>query len=175
MSRPILTMNRALMQTLGSLGRVSSPELLAAAKVLKKELKKTLGLKGKGKPSKPGEPPAKQTGKLQQSVLSGAVGAAQRVAVTKFTASLLEFGVDTHADKTTPRSRRNLFSGKSRQVLAASAKAFSRKVARRSRGRSAKVSHQVLDPRPFMQRSLAAAAPQMVDVVVSTISRRLPA
>jgi hypothetical protein len=74
MSRPLLTMNRALMDTLGNLGRASSPELVAAAKVLKTELKKTLGLKGKGTPSKPGEPPAKQTGGLQKSVRSGVVG-----------------------------------------------------------------------------------------------------
>jgi hypothetical protein len=97
------------------------------------------------------------------------------VAITKCTAPFLEFGVNTQADTAVPRSRRNLFSGNPKQVLAASAKAFSRKVARRRRGSTGKVRHQTLDPRPFMQRSLAAAAPQMVDVVVSTISRRLPA
>ena len=174
MSKAVLTVNRALIRTLKDLGRVSSPEMIGAAKVLRTEIKRTLGIKGKGKPSNPGEPPAKQTGALQKSVKSGAVGAAQRVAVLDFTAPLLEFGVDTRADGFASRSRRDLFTGESKTLGRESLLAFSRKLVRRQRG-AKKTRHQKLEARPFMQRSLAAAAPQMVDVTVSTISRRLPA
>ncbi len=184
----VATVNRGLIRQLERVGIVSSPELLAAARVLKRKIRKTLGAEGDafqgplrpGKtvhrraPSRPGEPPAKQTGGLQKSVISGAVGTAQRVAVTKFTAPLLEFGVDTEVDarRGTVRSRRDLFTGAAREVLKESAKRQQRR--QRARTRSQKAHRLTIEPRPFMQRSLAAARDEMVDVTVSEIRRRLP-
>lgn len=173
-SKVTVQTNRKIQQVLGSLGGVSSPEMLGAARALRREIKKTLGINGKGDPAPPGQPPAKQSGTLQKSVKSGAVGAAQRVAATQFTAPLLEFGVNTRADGAAPRSRRDLFTRERKSILRESLKAFSRKLRRRQKGGSTKVRHQVLEPRPFMERSLAAARDEMVAVAVSEIRRRTP-
>lgn len=170
----VTTVNRGLIRELSKLGGVASPEMLAAARVLKRSLRKTLGMKGNGKPSAPGEPPRKQSGKTQKSVISGAVGAAQRVAVTRFTAPLLEFGVDTAIDARAGkvRSRRDLFTGQAREVLKQSAERQRRR--QRAQLRGQKAYKLKIDPRPFMQKALAAARDQMVDVTVSEIRRRLP-
>lgn len=170
----VSTVNRRLLRELGTLGGVASPEMLAAAKALKRSLRKTLGVKGHGKPSAPGEPPRKQSGKTQKSVISGAVGTAQRVAVTRFTGPLQEFGVDTAVDARAGkvRSRRNLFTGQEREVLQESAERQRRR--QRAQLRGQKAYKLKIEPRPFMQKALAAARDAMVDVTVSEIRRRLP-
>lgn len=182
--------NRRLEQQLRTLGNVSSPEMIGAARVLAKSIRKTLGGTGDGAyqgpllpgqqglgraPSRPGQPPVKQTGALAKSVKRGAVGAAQRVAVIQFYAPFLEFGIDTEADAKagTVRNRRDLFSGRAREVLAASARRQERRQRQRLRGGN-RVKRLVIEPRPFMQRALAAVRGELVDVTVNQIRRRLP-
>jgi hypothetical protein len=187
--RVLLTVNRRLERELSEMGGARKPEMVETATAVKRSLRKVLGVKGNGKPSKPGEPPRKQSGGLQKSVVSGVVGAAQRVGLTKFTAPIQEFGLDTKADGATPRSRKSLFGGAAREVKKASAQAHARRqerrnqVARRAKGRgsgnvagsAAKVRHEKIDARPFVQKALDdAGLDRLVDIQVNAIRRRLP-
>jgi hypothetical protein len=170
----LIERNKAAEQFLASVGGARSPEMAAAAKVLRREIRKELGRVGHGKPSAPGEPPRKQKGELQKSVKEGVVGIGRRVAVTDFTGPILQFGVDTKADRANPRSRRNLFSGQAREVLAASQRAFARKAERRRQGKSTKVRDMKLEPRPFMEKPLARSQDEMVGTMVRLIRGRTP-
>lgn len=170
----IVERSRAADAFLANIGGARSPEMAAAAKVLRREIRKELGRQGGGKPSKPGEPPRKQHGDLQKSVKEGVVGATRRVAVTDFTAPFLQFGVDTKADRANPRSRRNLFTGHVREVLKASERALARKAERRRSGKSTKVRDMKLEPRPFMEKPLARSADEMTGTMVRLIRGRTP-
>jgi hypothetical protein len=167
-----LIINKQLEDMLHSLGKANSPELIDAARALRGGIRKAIRPKSK-QVSAPGETPIGKSGGLEKSVISGAVGTGQRVAVTKFTAPLLQFGVDTHADRSVPRSRRDLFTGLGREVKALSERAFVRKAERRGLG-SRKTRQQKLDPRPFMEKGLANAGEAMQDVFVSAVQRRTP-
>ncbi len=156
---------------LNSIGGARSPEMAAAAKVLRREIRKELGRQGKGQPSKPGEPPRKQSGRLQQSVKEGPVGTGRRVAVTDFTAPILQFGADPNA-KGAPASRRDLFTGAARQITKASERAFARKQERR-RQRQTKNTWK-LEPRPFMEKPLERSKDEMTGTMVRLIRGRTP-
>lgn len=168
----VRTTNKALMAQLRTLGTATSPEMKGAAKALKKGIQKAIGPVSKTV-SRPGEPPKGKTGGLKKSVKEGIVGAGRRVAVTKFTAPFLQWGVDTIADANAaaPRSRRNLFTGAAETVQAQSNKAFRRRQRQRSRG-DARRRPTVLAPRPFMEKGLQNAEGEMTAVVVSAIRRR---
>lgn len=153
----VLQINRASESYLNNLGASNSPEMRAAAQIYKKSLRKVLGIKGNGKPSKPGEPPRKQTGELQRSVKDGPVGDKRRVAVTDFTASLMEGGVDTKTAGDKPLSR-------------ASRQAKSRRDARRAKTQK----HVEIEPRPFMEQALNDAVNDMADVMVTAMQQRAP-
>lgn len=189
----VLEVNRRLMRELATVGRASSPELVSVSRVLARSIRKTLGgagdafqgpLLASGRslgraPSRPGQPPAKQSGQLQKSVKRGVVGAAQRVAVMEFYAPFLEFGINTEADAATGRvrTRRDLFTREALDVLVASRQRQERRQRARNRGRDRKgrPAHRlVIAPRPFMERALGAVRDRMVDVTVSEIRRRLP-
>jgi hypothetical protein len=173
--RVLLTVNKRLERELREMGGSTKPEMVEAAALVKRGLRKVLGVKGKGKPSEPGEPPHTQSGRLRKSIVSGAVGAAQRVGLTAFTAPILEFGLDTKADGATPRSRKNLFSGAAKSVKKASQQALARRQERRNAGGSKKVRHETIAARPFMQQALNdVGLDRLVDVQVNAIRRRLP-
>jgi len=169
-SRVVKQVNRQLEAQLATLGAANSPEMKAAARALAKGIRRALGPKSK-EVSKPGEPPKGKSGELAKSVKEGQVGTGRRVAVTKFTASLLQFGVNTHQDGQTPRSRRDLFSGAVRQVFKQSEQAFTRRARQRSRNDPRRKA-MVLEPRPFMEKGLENAAAEMTEVAVSAIRRR---
>lgn len=173
--RVLLSVNRRLERELAEMGGARKPEMVETAALVKQALRKRLGVKGRGKPSNPGESPRQQSGGLRKSIVSGVVGAAQRVGLTKFTAPLLEFGVDTRADGAAPRSRKDLFSGAAREVKTSSKRAAARRQERRNAGGSAKVRHEKIEPRPFMQQTLEdVGLDRLVDVQVNAIRRRLP-
>lgn len=185
--RVVIQRNRAADRFLAELGGARSPEIVEPARALYSAIRKVLSRKGaavqgplrpgqetrKRLPSAPGDPPAKQTGRLAKSVRRGVVGTGQRVAVTAFYAPLLEFGVDTRRDRAQPRSRRDLFTGEAREVTRDSRKALARKVARRDRG-SRKTRQVRIAARPFMQRALESVREAMVNVAVSEIRRQSP-
>lgn len=166
--------NRQLERALADLGGAKSPELVQAARELTKSIKRQLSRRGRGQPSEPGAPPAKQSGRLYKSVKHAAVGAGRRVAVTAFYGPFLEFGLDTASDtgRKAPRSRRDLFTGITRGITAKAQRAWERKQGRRAAGMGSKP--RVLKPRPFMAQALAAAEQNMTDVIVSEIRRRTP-
>ncbi|HNB58679.1 MAG TPA: hypothetical protein PK308_00100 [Phycisphaerales bacterium] len=187
--RVLLKVNQRLNRELAEMGGARKPEMVETATLVKRSLRKVLGVKGHGKPAPPGQPPRQQKGNLRKSIVSGVVGAGQRVGLTSFVAPLQEFGVDTKADGAAPRSRKNLFTGATREVKKASAQAAARRnerrnqVARRKSGRGAgnivgdtsKVRHEQIDARPFMQQALDdAGLDRIVDVQVNAIRRRLP-
>lgn len=188
-SRVLLEVNREAARVLKQLGRATSPEMIDGAKVLKRAIRRVLGVPGHGKPAPPGEPPRKQSGAMHKSVRSGVVGARQRVAVLDPAAPMQQFGVDTASDGALPRSRRDLFTGAARDVQRASRRAHARRQERRNQvarratgrgsgnvvGRASKVRHTTIEPRPFMERALTEADPKMVGTVVANITRQLPA
>lgn len=174
-SAPLRGVNRRLERTLADLGGAKSPELIAAARELVKSIKREVSRRGRGSPSEPGQPPARQSGRLWKSIKQAAVGTGRRVAVTAFYGPFLEFGLDTEGDRSqgqaTPRSRRDLFTGLARGVTAKARRAFERKQQRRAAGQG---HERRLKPRPFMAQALARAEASMTDVVVSEIQRRTP-
>lgn len=172
--RVLLQVNRRLERELKEVGGANKPEMIAGAKVMKQAFRKVLGVKGTPKtPSKPGQPPKRQKGDLYKSVVSGAVGTAQRIGLTDHAATLMEFGVDTRADSVAPRSRKGLFSKAAREVKRESRMAHYRKVVQREKG-SKKAKHTKIEARPFTDKAIALAEQKMVDQAVSSIRRRLP-
>ncbi len=101
-----------------------SPELAAAAKVLRRSVARQISKSGGGRiaqsiatkrrrvlgaqRSQPGEPPRRQTGRLRRSVIQGVVETGRRVAVMAFTAPLLERGVPDRALAPRPFMQRGL-------------------------------------------------------------------
>lgn len=152
-----LQINRASEAYLNNLGASNSPEMRAAAQAYKKKIRKVLGIKGNGKPSKPGEPPRKQSGRLQQSVKDGPVGDKRRVAVTDFTASLMQDGVDTVSKVDKPMSKP------------------ARRAKNRRDARRAKTQKKVeIERRPFMEQAFNEAQTDMGDVMVAAMQQRAP-
>lgn len=154
------TANRGLNAYLASAGGAKSPEMVGASVALAKAWRKVLAIRGgaqvvpnpTGKPkqravggvaSSPGQPPRRQTGVLQRSVAQGVVGAGRRVAVMRFTATILEEGADT---------RRPAASGR-----------------RRSKARKG----YKIAPRPSAQRALDLAQSEMVGIFASRTGGRL--
>jgi hypothetical protein len=131
--------NRRAALLLTRVSGANSEPVRRAAGELAKAIRKTLSQGGGGRPSAPGQPPRRQSGRLMRSVRHGAVGAGRRVAATRFTAPLLEAGVDTNAP---PRAGR-----------------------RRRRGGQARRRVRIA-PRPFMARALDLARNKMIDVAV---------
>lgn len=105
----LTTFHRGVEAQLRSVGAVDSPELIKAATVLTRQIRRVLSVSGSGSPSAPGQAPRKQSGKLAKSVRQGVVGDHRRVAVTRFTAPILEAGVNSS------KSRR----GKTRRLVIA--------------------------------------------------------
>lgn len=105
----IKQVTRKMNAALADIGGANSPELKAAAGTLAKSIRKVLSVSGGGtqassiktrrrrviggRPSTPGQPPHKQTGRLSRSVKHGPVGAGRRVGVLAFYAGFQEEGV----------------------------------------------------------------------------------
>jgi len=103
--------NQKLRRTLSGLGGLDSPEIKAMAKELRRSIIKVLSVSGGGRvtqslsghrlyavggtPSGPGEPPRRQTGQLARSIAYGIAGAQFRVGAIRFTAAMLQFGVQS--------------------------------------------------------------------------------
>lgn len=71
-----------------------SEPVKAAATVLQKEWRRLLSNRGGGKPSSPGSPPAKQSGRLQRSIRTAVVQGVRRVGSSDFRSWMTEFGTD---------------------------------------------------------------------------------
>lgn len=148
MSREALVqVNRRLERELRSLGGANSPEMREAAKVLKRSIRRVLSTRGGGQPSAPGQPPHRQSGRLAGSVRDGAVGPGRRVAVTWYTAPILEAGIDSSLPLRSGKRRRRP-GGLARRQLKIAA-------------------------RPFLQRSLDAVRDQMPGVIATHMRDRL--
>lgn len=146
-------LNGALRKSLASVGGVKSPEMQAAARVLRRTMARVLSVSGGasvvgsgkrlravgGTPSAPGEPPRAQTKQLARSVKMGVVGTGIRVGPLRFTAAMLEAGVSS--------------------VLGA------RKTRKSGRGRghgSGLVKRSlVIAPRPYLEKSVDLAKDDM--------------
>jgi hypothetical protein len=142
---------RRLKTELADASGVSSPATQAAGIALAKSLRRTLNVRGpKRHPSAPGEPPHRLSGRLDRSVGTEVVGDALRVGVSDFVGRLLETGVNVEV---TPR--------------------VSRRIAAIAHQRARRLGFRLtIAARPFMQRALDAALPDMGDAAVSTLQRR---
>lgn len=154
--------NRALAAEVAQLTGANSEPVKAAASVLRREIRRTLSTPGanrytslktrrvRGQASEPGAPPAMQSGRLRRAAKSAVVDGVRRVGFNDFRARLLEFGGAQSAESPRQSKRKGAKPGTM------------------TKGRRA----IVIPPRPFMERSLAAAAPQMTDVMVGEMQKR---
>jgi len=159
----VKAVNQDIARRLARLGGANSPVLKGASRALAKTVRRGLPVKGGagiatslksrrlraigGTPSAPGEPPRRQTGQLAKSIKEGPVGTGRRVGVLRFTGAMLEEGVNATLGGTSARATRG----------------------RRGRPRKARAAKRSLTiaPRPFMQRAIDRARPEMVDVMVT--------
>lgn len=116
------------------------PEVIESSKALVKGLRRVLSVRGRGRPSAPGRPPHRQTGRLARSVNHGLRGGERVVAITDFKGLFQEEGVETRA---------TLSSGR-----------------RRRQGRVARRAVRI-PPRPFMQAGFEAARDEMTNTTVA--------
>ncbi|MGE0554345.1 MAG: hypothetical protein AB7R55_13035 [Gemmatimonadales bacterium] len=130
------------------LGDADSAPVKAAAGALARGLRRVLRSSRGGAPSRPGQVPKLQTGALAKSVRQGVdSGGYRRVAVTRYTAPILEAGVDTSLPPRSGKARRRK-AGQARRKLRIAA-------------------------RPFFRRGIDLAMPEMVDVFVSGTADQL--
>lgn len=157
--------NRELVRLTTELTGANSAPVRQAAAVLARAWREQLSTPGgalrtnprtgrvTGAPSKPGEPPHRITGKLRKSVTTAVVDGVRRVGSGLFKARLLEFGVDASvARRRSPKGRRG-----GRKAVAVRTGIYRLHIA----------------PRPAASKALERAAPQMVDVFVSDLGRRV--
>ena len=177
--RGVQGVSRGFEQVLRDLGGVRSEEMRASGRLLARSIRRVLGQSGGGAvvasvktrrkraiggtPSAPGEPPRKQTGQLQRSVKAGPVGPRIRVGPLRFTAPILEEGVDT--SKPARKTSAVRVGGRLRNRLRA------RSRHRRIRGGKLRI---VIAARPFMARALAAVRDELGPLFVSEVRKRTP-
>lgn len=114
-----------------------SPEIAEAAKVLRRSIARTLSVRGNSTHSAPGSPPFRQSGQLAKSVAQGVVNEGRRIAIFAFFAEFQELGINAPLVRRSAKSRRAV-----KGVLS-------------------------IAPRPFLQRSIDLAMPDMVGVLAT--------
>lgn len=145
-------LTRQTTRNLQEISGARSPALLKAAQVLRTGWRRVLSVPGGGRASAPGDAPKRQTGKLARSVKQALTETGRKVAVTWFTAPMLEAGVDTALP--TRANRR----GKTR--------------VRQGRYKGG-AKRLVIAPRPSAARALAASQTAMDDAMVGGIRAEL--
>lgn len=133
-------LNRRVEQSLRIHGGAYDEGLKASSVILAKSIRKILGVRGGGAPSRPGEAPRKQRGILAKSVSQGAAGAGRIVAVQRFTAAMLEQGVNTSLPVRSGRKGRP--GGKAKRTLAIAARPFMATALRAVEGEMARAMTQ---------------------------------
>ena len=147
LSSQVRGITNTLNRELRAIGGADSAEMKGAAKLLKASFRRVLNVRGRGRPSAPGEAPRRQSGQLARSVTDGVVGDARRVAVAWFTAPILEGGIYSTLPLRSGKSRRRK-GGKATRALAIAA-------------------------RPFRQRAIDAVKDHMADVIARLGEDRL--
>jgi hypothetical protein len=143
--------DRATKRLLADVGGANTPEMRAAARVLAKSIRKQLSKKGTRKDrSKPGEAPRRQSGKAVKSIGVEVVGGVTRVGTGRFTLRILQDGA-THATRGAEVDR----AGK-----------------RRHKRKTLKRPSVTIEPRPFMEKALAEALPQMEGDFVGELQKK---
>lgn len=154
---------RELRKLMADIGGANTPEMKAAGRVLAKEIRKELGKKGapiqgplrpgakqKFAPSGPGEAPRRQTGKLVKSIGTEIVGGVLRVGSRRFTSRILQDGT----------------------TGAATGAAVDKQGNRRHKKRTLKRPSVTIAPRPFMEKALERALPQMEGEYVAGLQKK---
>jgi hypothetical protein len=143
--------DRELKKILADVGGANTPEMKAAARQLAKSIRKQISKKGTRRDrSQPGEPPRRQSGKAYKSIGTEVVGGVMRVGTGRFTLRILQDGV-THATRGAAVDR----AGK-----------------RRHKRQALKRASVTIEPRPFMERALAEALPQMEGDFVGELQKK---
>jgi hypothetical protein len=94
-----------------------SEPVKAAATVLLKEVKRLIGTRGGGKPSSPGSPPARQSGKYYRSWRQAVVLGARRVGTSDFRSWMQEYGTDKAAPRPHARPALENVAGQMGEVI----------------------------------------------------------
>lgn len=143
--------DRELKKILADVGGANTPEMRAAARQLAKSIRKQISKKGTRRDrSQPGEPPRRQSGKAYKSIGTEVVGGVMRVGTGRFTLRILQDGA-THATRGAAVDR----AGK-----------------RRHKRQALKRPSVTIEPRPFMERALAEALPQMEGDFVGELQKK---
>jgi hypothetical protein len=143
--------DREVKKLLADVGGANTPEMRAAARQLAKSIRKQLSKRGsRTDRSKPGEPPRRESGKAVKSIGIEVVGGVVRVGTGRFTLRILQDGAQ-HA----PRGAEVDRAGK-----------------RRHKRKTLKRPSVTIAPRPFMEKALADALPQMEGDFVGELQKR---
>jgi HK97 gp10 family phage protein len=94
-----------------------SDAVKAAATVLLKEVKRLINVSGGGKPSSPGSPPARQSGKYYRSWRQRVVQGARRVGTGDFRGPMNEYGTQFHPPRPHARPALENVAGQMGEVL----------------------------------------------------------
>jgi hypothetical protein len=85
--------------------------------VLLKEVKRLIGTSGAGKPSAPGQPPARQSGRYFKSWRQAVVQGARRVGTADFRSWMQEYGTDKAAPRPHARPALENVAGQMGEVI----------------------------------------------------------
>lgn len=156
-------------------GGADDPATKRAAGVLARNMRRLLNVKAlvtrrtfggeqqRNEGSQPGEPPRRRSGKLARSVGQEVVGGVRRVGPARFVGRLLEEGVDSTANVT-----------QSGRLVGSLRKSRKSGAIGRQRRRKGGVANRIIRiaRRPFMDKALAAALPNMEGEAVSELQSR---
>lgn len=155
--------SKELRKLLADVGGANTPETKAAARVLARSIRKVLNTRGapilgplrpgqrqRFTPSRPGEPPHRQRGRLVKSVGYEIVGGVMRIGSNRFTSRILQDGT----------------------TGATVGAAVDRSGKRRHKRRTLKRPSVTIAPRPFMEQALKLALPQMEGEYVGELQKK---
>jgi hypothetical protein len=99
LQKGLRSVNKDLVKMTAVISGANSEPVKQAATVLQKNWRRILNVRGGGKPSSPGTPPRRQSGRLWKSIRQAVVDGVRRVGSGDFVAWMDEFGVDGRAPR----------------------------------------------------------------------------
>jgi hypothetical protein len=99
LQKGLRAVNKDVAKMTAIISGANSEPVKQAATVLQKNWRRLLNVRGGGKPSAPGTPPRRQSGRLWKSVRQGVVEGVRRVGSGDFRSWMTEFGVDGRAPR----------------------------------------------------------------------------
>lgn len=117
LQRGLRAVNTDVARMTAEISGANSEPVKRAATVLQKEVRRLLNTRGGGKPSAPGSPPHRQSGRLWRSWRQAVVQGIRRVGSGDFRSWMAEFGTDREAPRPYARPALENVAGQMAEVL----------------------------------------------------------